>query len=490
MEEWGCKGGSMPLRDSKQYIESLRDGREVYIHGKKVEDITQHPILRRAIDHGAIDYELHKRDGLWDLMVTKSPTTGNEIRRYFEIPRSAEDLLRRRKLIETATRYGNAIILFMKEIGTDALNALSMITYLMDKKNGTNYSKRVADYREYLQENDLSMAGAVTDVKGDRSLPPSGQPMPYFYLKVIERSKDGVIVKGAKVHTTSAPITNELIVLPTRAMTEADRDYCISFGIPVNTKGIKIISRPELENISWFDYPITSRHITLEAMTIFDEVFVPKERIFMDGEWEFAGPLANCFATWHRFTGISYKPPIADVLIGAAQLIADYNGVSRVSHIRNKITELIIYAETIRTFAKAATRECIITENGIAYPNPILSNMGKHFFATHYHDSIKAVQEIAGGLVVTGPTEADYINPETRSYIETYLGGREGVKTENRLKVMKLIRDLTATGYAGEGYIGTLHGEGSIEAQRISLYRDYNIERCIKYVKEILKIED
>jgi len=479
----------MGLRDAKQYEESLRDGREVYVHGERVEDVTKHPVTRRAIDHGAIDYELDKREELHELLVTRSPTTGNEMRRYFEIPRSAEDLLRRRKLIETATQYGKAIILFMKEIGTDALNALAMITYQMDKKNGTHYSERVANYRNYLQENDLSMSGAVTDAKGDRSLLPSQQAMPYFYLKVLDRNQDGLVVKGVKLHTTSAPITNELIVLPTRAMTEADCDYCIAFGIPVNTKGIKIISRPELENLNDFDYPISSAHITLEAMTIFDEVIVPKERIFMDGEWEFAGLLANCFATWHRYTGISYKPPIADVMIGAAQLIADYNGVGRVSHIRDKITQMIIYAETIRTFTKAAARECIMTENGMAYPNPLLCNMGKHFFATHYHESIKAVQEIAGGLVVTGPTEADYRNPATQDYIEVFLAGRKGVKTEDRLKVMKLIRDLTATGYAGEGYVGTLHGEGSIEAQKISLYREYDINRCVDYVKEMLKIE-
>jgi 4-hydroxybutyryl-CoA dehydratase / vinylacetyl-CoA-Delta-isomerase len=479
----------MPLRDAKQYIESLRDGREVYIHGKRVEDVTKHPVLRRAIDHGAIDYELHKREGLHELFVTHSPTTGHEMRRYFEIPRSAEDLLRRRELIETGTMCGSAIILFMKEIGTDALNALAMIAPQMDKKNGTHYSERVAQYRDYVQEKDLSMSGAITDVKGDRSLLPSQQAMPYFYLKVVERQKDGVIVKGAKVHTTSAPITNELIALPTRAMTEADRDYCIGFAIPVNTKGVKIISRPELEDIGFFDYPITSGHLTLEAMTIFDEVFVPTERIFLDGEWEFAGIIANCFATWHRFTGISYKPPMADMLIGAAQLIADYNGVGRVSHVRDKITELIIFAETIRTFTKQAAHECIMTDNGIAFPNPLLSNMGKHFFATHYHDAIKAVQEIAGGLVVTGPTEADYENPATRDHIETFLAGRKGVKTEDRLRVMKLIRDLTATGYAGEGYVGTLHGEGSIEAQKISLYREYDIRRCSDYVKQVLKIE-
>ncbi len=480
----------MGLRDAKQYIESLRDGREVYIHGERVDDITKHPSIRKAINHGAIDYELDKKPELRDLLVTHSPTTGNEIRRYFELPHSPEDLLRRQKLIETTTQHGSAIILFMKEIGTDALNALNMMTYLMDKKNGTNYSERVAKYREYVEENDLSMSGAVTDVKGDRSLRPSEQEMPYYYLKVVERRNDGIVVRGCKVHTTSAPITNELIVIPTRAMTEADNDYCISFAIPVNTKGITIISRPERGDLNWFDYPVSSGHVTLEAMTIFEDVFVPKERIFMDGEWEFCGALANCFATWHRFTGISYKTPFADVLIGAAQLIADYNGVLGVSHLRDRITDLVIYVETIKTFGKTAALGCIMTENGIAYPNPLYCNIGKYFFANNYHASIKALQEVAGGLVITGPTEADYKNPATREFIERYLGGRKGASAVNRLKVMKLIRDLTATEFAGEWFVGTVHGEGSLQAQRLSIYRDYDVKNCVNYVKDLLKIED
>ena len=252
----------MGLRNAEQYIESLRDGREVYIHGERVEDITQHPSLRKAIDHGAIDYELDKRPELHNLLVTHSPKTGNEIRRYFELPRTGEDLLRRQELIETTTRNGGSVVIFMKEIGTDALNALNMVCYDMDKKSGTDYSDRVTRYRQYLEENDLSMSGAVTDVKGDRKLRPSQQEMPYYYLKVVERRKDGVVVKGAKVHTTSAPITNELIVLPTRAMTENDKDYCIAFGIPVNTKGVKIISRSERGDLGVFDYPLSSRHVT------------------------------------------------------------------------------------------------------------------------------------------------------------------------------------------------------------------------------------
>lgn len=484
------KEKAMALRDKKQYVQSLRDGREVYIHGERVRDVTENPSIRKAIDHAAIDFELDKRPELRDRLVTTSPTTGNEIRRYFELPRSTEDLLKRRELIEITVRHGNAVPLFMKEIGTDALNALNMMTFIMDKKNGTKYFERVEKYREHLQENDLSMAGAVTDVKGDRGLRPSQQEMPYFYLKVVERRHGGFVVRGAKLHTTSAPISNELMILPTRAMMQDESDYSISFGIPVNTKGVKIISRPERSDLNWFDYPMSSGHVTLESMVIFDDVFVPEERIFMDGEWEFAGPLTNCFATWHRFTGLSYKPPFADVLIGAAQLIADYNGVGSASHIRDKITNLIAYTETIRTFGKVVAHECVITENGVAYPNPVLCNIGKFFFADNYHMCIKDLQEIAGGLVVTGPTEADYKNPATGGYIERYLGGKKGVKAVDRIKVMKLIRDLSATEFAGEWMVGTLHGEGSLQAQKLSIYRDYDIRKCVNYVKELLKIED
>ncbi len=228
--------------------------------------------------------------------------------------------------------------------------------------------------------------------------------------------------------------------------------------------------------------------MNLETMTIFEDVFVPRERIFMDGEWEFAGPLANCFATWHRFTAISYKYPFADMLIGLAQLIADYNGVADASHIKDKITDLVIYAQNIKTYGMAAARECVMTETGLAYPNPLYCNIGKYLFASNYHAALKAVQEIAGGLVITGPTEADLKNPETGHLIEQYLGGRKGVSGIDRLKAMKLVRDISCTEHAGEWYVGTLHGEGSLQAQRISIAREYDIQKSVDYVKGLLNL--
>ena len=224
-------------------------------------------------------------------------------------------------------------------------------------------------------------------------------------------------------------------------------------------------------------------------MTIFEDVFVPEERIFMDGEWEFSGALANCFATWHRFTGISYKYPFAEMIIGAAALVADYNGVPRASHIQDRITDLVVYAQSIKTFGQAAAMQCVMTENGIAYPNPLLCNIGKYLFAANYHNSIKALQEVAGGLPATGPTEADCKNPETRELIERYLGGRKGADAISRLKVMKLIRDMGGTDGAGEWWVGTLHGEGSIQAQRMSIAREFDVKKCVDYVKNLLGVE-
>ena len=209
----------------------------------------------------------------------------------------------------------------------------------------------------------------------------------------------------------------------------------------------------------------------------------------MDGEWEFAGALANCFATWHRFTGISYKFPFAEMMIGAARLASDYNGVPNASHILDRLTDLVIYAQSIKTFGKTAAKECVITENGVAYPNPLFCNMGKYLFAANYHTSMRSLQEVAGGLPATGPTEADCKNPETKELIERYLGGRKGVDAISRLKLMKLVRDMGGTELSGEWYVGTVHGEGSLQAQRLSIMREYDMDRCASDVKKMLDIE-
>jgi 4-hydroxybutyryl-CoA dehydratase/vinylacetyl-CoA-Delta-isomerase len=390
----------MPLRTPQEYREAQRDGREVYVWGERVADVTTHAALRWAVDTAALDYEMAEHPRLRELAVVSDPDTGQPMSRYFKIPRSRDDLLKRHELIMEATRFGGSTIPFVKDIGTDLIHALLIVTRKMPDPV---YHQRVVAYRERVKSRDLSMAGAWTDVKGDRSLPPSKQPNPDAYVRVVERREEGIVVRGAKAHTTAAPYVDELIVVPTRNMREADKDYALAFAVPTATPGVKLIVKaaPEVRarldaHEHGLDFPLPTPRLHLETLTIFDDVLVPWERVFLCGEYPFAGPLAYACATFHRFTAVSYKPPLGELLAGAAQLVAEANGVYQASHIREKITQAIIYTETIKALGRAAASDCQMMDD-IAVPNPVVTNMAKYYFASNYHQVVKAVQDVAGG---------------------------------------------------------------------------------------------
>jgi aromatic ring hydroxylase len=224
----------------------------------------------------------------------------------------------------------------------------------------------------------------------------------------------------------------------------------------------------------------------VDTLTIFDEVLVPWERVFLEGETQFAGTLANTFVEFHRFTAVSYKPPLCDLLIGAAALMAEYNGIEKASHVREKLMKLIAYAETVRGLSLAAAYDCRLAPNGTAVPNIVQTNLAKYHFASNYHQAVCWVQDIAGGLVVTGPAEEDLENPDTKGYIERLLGGKKGVPTRDRLRAFNLVRDLTASDFGGYNELLAIHAEGSLEAQKITIYRDFDLQRCKQLAKEAI----
>jgi 4-hydroxybutyryl-CoA dehydratase/vinylacetyl-CoA-Delta-isomerase len=476
----------MALKTGKEFLESLKDDRQVFMLGERIDDVSTHPVLSVPARHSAIEFDLAQDPELDDLTKATLETNDEVVSRYYQVPRTPEDLLKRRDLIEYGSQVGLSMPLFIKAIGSDCLNALQVVCAFLDRDKGTDYLPKVIEHRTYCAINDLALAGAITDVKGDRSKRPSEQIRPDYYVRIKERQSDGIVVSGAKTHISAAPYVNEFIVLPTRAMGADDTDFAVAFATPIDAPGVKVIARPDRVK-SKLDYPISSGHFHIEGTIIFDDVFVPWEKVFLAGEWEYAGALANTFATWHRFTGLAYKGPGADLLLGMAQLIADYNGVASASHIKSKITKLIQYAESIRVFGRAAAREAEI-HSGLANPNALLANMGKYNFASGYHDAVRIVQEIAGGSVVTSPTSLDLENPETSEYVERYFGGREGVSGKDRLRVLKMIMDMTASEYAGNWLLATLHGEGSLEAQRLAMYRQYDIERCVDLARKAVGI--
>jgi aromatic ring hydroxylase len=463
----------MALRTADAFLAALRDGRTVYYKGERVADVTAHPDLGRAARHCAIDYSFADDPHHRTLAVTEDER-GVTINRFYRVPRTADDLLKRRQMIAETTRAGRALIVLIREIGTDFLPAAHIVTKAMQDTLKAPYHERLNAFWTHVAHHDLAMGLAQTDVKGDRSLGPSDQEHPDYYVRVVDRQKDGIVVRGAKAHTTNPIFADELIVLPCRALDERDGEYAVSFAVPCNTPGLKFIASPfSGGGTSPFDHPVSSRHKVADTLTVFDDVFVPWDRVFLCGETPYAGALALGFVEYHRFTAISYKLPLLDLMIGCAMLAAEANGIEKAAHVREKLSRLIAYRETVRALTVAAAHECT-TKAGLAVPNTTVTNIAKQHFAENYHAMVQKVQDIAGGLLVTAPSEADWKNPETKHYVEQYLGGTKGFGSINRLKLFNLIRDYFASDFGGYHELLAIHAEGSLEAQKITILRGFD----------------
>lgn len=470
----------MALKTVEEYKESLRDDRVVYYKGERIEDVTTHPDLSVAVETMALDYQLHEHPQYRDLAIVHDEELGEEVSRYYHLPRNSDDLLKQFELIVASTRLGDGFIPLAHDIGADALNAISITANLIGKPE---YMERIENYRRHLKKNDLAVVTAMTDVKGDRMKRPSdeGQAHPDYYVRIVERNDEGIVVRGAKVHISGAPYSNEFFVIPSRAMKEADADYAVAFALPVDTEGVTMIGRPFKSRISDLEFPNTRPvRVHTDALIIFDDVFVPWERVFMAGEWQHAGTLVYNFALLHRRTGCAYRIPMSEQLLGAAQAIAEYNGVDKAPHVREKITDLVMYVETLRSLSYAACLD-YTDYGGIAVPNPVSTNIAKYHFADKYHDVVKVLQDLAGGLLVTAPTYKDYRRPELQGDIDKYLGARAGVPTENRLRMLDLIRRITGA----DRETIAIHGEGSLQAQRMTIYAE--ARKLIKRSREMVE---
>jgi aromatic ring hydroxylase len=475
----------MSLRSPDQYVQSLRDNRTVFFRGARVPDVTTHPVISVAVKHASIDYELAEDPRHRDLCVVNEG--GLEYSRYYQIPRSGDDLLKRSALIELATTAGETLVVLIKEIGTDALCGLLRIAPRVDEKHGTEYAARVRRYYEYCRDHDLAVAVAQTDVKGDRALGPSAQADPDLYLHIVDRRPDGIVVRGAKAHTSVSTNANELIILPTRAMGEADKDYAVSFAIPVATPGLVLLASAFDSSAvrgSAIEHPISARHKMMETTTVFNDVFVPWERVFLAGESEFAGPLALAFVEHHRFTAISYKLPLVDALVGSAMLMAEANGISKAGHVRDKLVHLISYAETLRGLTHYAAMSAQVREAGIAAPATLYVNMAKYHFAHGYHEAIRDVQDLAGGALVTGPGAEDLESEETAAHYDKYYAGR-GIGGRDRLKALALVKNLVASEFSAYQEVLAVHAEGSLEAEKQMVLRSYDGRPAVTFVKRM-----
>ncbi len=478
----------MAIRTPEQFKQSLNDGRVVYHKGERVPDVSKHESLKVAVEHMAQDYVFSNHPKFKEL-VTEKLDNGELASFYFKPSRTSEDLLRRRRIIQVQARTLLGQQAGARFGGADAFMAATLTCQKMDRALGTNYSKRVESYRKHLQEKDLAIAVALMDVKGDRSLRPSKQKQHKdYYLRIVETRKDGIVVRGAKAHITRATCTNELVVLPCRAMKEDEKEYAVAFAVPANAPGVMLIAshREAIHEGDYASYPITASENTAEALVVFDDVLVPWERVFLAGEYQFAGQMVHMFSNFHRLSADAYKYIELEILAGAAALMAEYNGIDGFSHVKDKLSWLAMYVEGTDALGKLACMECVNDESGLVYPNPMYSNIAKLFFADNFHQAIKHLQDIAGGIAATVPDYKDFLNPQTRPLIEKYLSAREGVPAEHRIRAVNLVKDISSSWHA----VTTLHAEGSLAAQRLSIGALADLDRYKSAAKRAARIRD
>ena len=482
----------MALMTAQEYVESLRKLKtRVYMFGEKIENWVDHPMIRPSINCVAMTYALAQDPQYADLMTVKSSLTGHTINRFTHLHQSTEDLINKVKMQRLLGQKTAAC--FQRCVGMDAFNAEYSTTYEIDKKYGTSYHENFKKFMLYCQENDLTVDGAMTDVKGDRSKAPHAQDDPDMFLHVVERRPDGVVVCGAKAHQTGIINSHEVIVMPTQSMGPDDKDYAISFAVPLDTKGLfMIIGRQSCDTrkLEGSEMDVgNSEFGGVEALTVFDHVFVPNDRIFMNGETEYAGMLVERFAGYHRQSYGGCKVGVGDVLIGAAAVAADYNGANKASHIKDKLIEMTHLNETLYCCGIACSSQGTKTKAGNYLIDLLLANVCKQNVTRFPYEIARLAQDLAGGLMVTQPSEADYRNPELKPYIEKYLKGVASVPTEDRMRLLRLIENMTM-GTAAVGYLPeSMHGAGSPQAQRIMIARQSNLEMKKELAKKIARIK-
>jgi len=423
------------------------------------------------------------------LLTATSHLTGKTINRFLHIHQSVEDLVTKVKMLRfLAQRTGSC---FQRCVGFDGINAVYSTTFEMDAAKGTDYHTRFIEYMKEMQDKDLMICGAMTDSKGDRSLPPHQQPDPDVFVHVTERRKDGIIIRGSKQHQTGAVNSHEILLIPTIAMREADKDFALACAVPADAPGVTMVFgrqsndyRKLLEERIDVGNPAFGL-VGGEAIVILEDVFVPWERVFMCGEYEFSGMLVERFAAFHRQNYGGCKGGVSDVITGATALVADLNGSAKASHVRDKLTEMIHLTETLYSCSLACSSEGTKTKSGGYIVDLLLANVCKHNVTRFIYEIGRLSHDIAGGLIATLPSEKDFRNEEIGELLHKHYKTLASASADDRVRVCRLIENMTA----GTALVESMHGAGSPQAQRVMIYRQGNLEQKKAFAKTLCGVK-
>lgn len=474
-----------PIATGDDYIRSLASRSiDLYMFGELVADPTNHPMIRPSMNALKATYDLASEDP--DLATAESPLIGKRVNRFLHIVESPNDLVMKNRMQRRMGQITGTC--FQRCAGLDTLSVLHSITYDIDCKYGTNYHERYIEFLKLAQENNIILGAGMTDPKGDRSKRPSEQVDPDLFMHVTRRTNDGVYVKGAKAHMTGGFNSHWICVMPTMNLTDRDRDYAVVGVVPADAKGLTYIyGRQSCDTRAMEIGEVdkgNARFGGQEALVVFDDVFIPWDHIFMDGEYEFAQEMVARFTSYHRASYVC-KTGLGDVLIGAAATVAEHNGVESVSHVKDKLVEMVHLNETIYSSGIASSHEAKQLPSGIFMNDGMLANICKHNVTRFPYELARLAQDIAGGLMVTLPSQQDFESDVTGPLLEKYLKGRSNVPVEHRARLLRLIENMTlgrnAVGYLTE----SMHGAGSPQAQRIQIHRQMDVEAKKGFARDL-----
>jgi len=475
------------VRSSTEYFSDLMKLKpNVYVGGEKVG--RDDPRIRPGISVINITFDLAQHPEYEELMTATSPLTGKKVNRFNHLPQNPYDLMQKQKMIRLLCQRSGGCI--QRCMGEDGITALSIATKEIDEKHGTTYHSRFMEYLKYFQENDLIAAAAQTDAKGDRIKRPHEQADPDTYLHIVEERSDGIVVRGLKHCITIAAYADEIIALPTRALVEGDRDYAVSFAIPADHERVRLITRPVwLRERKKFEAPYTKFGAS-DSVVVFDNAFIPKERVFMCGEWEFGRRLALLFADSHRHSYCGCKPAVSDILCGTTALVAEANNIEKVSHVRQKLSEFIGSGELAYAAGIASAIYGEKTSSGTFFPNAIYANVGRRLTGETIYHEYHLLAEVTGGIIATLPFEEDFTNEETKQDLEKYVKRNPNLSAEFHHRAFRLAENMGASGLGGWFQVAGLHGGGSPIMETITLLAEYDIEskkNIAKYLAGINK---
>lgn len=479
----------MKLKSGAEYMESLRQLKPViYYKGQKIDDVTVHPATAPHVRAAAMTYALADDEEYRNLATAVSHLTGRIISRFTHVHQGVEDLIKKVKLLRVLGQKTGTC--FQRCVGFDGINAVYSVVYEIDKKHGTSYFQRFKEWLINIQDENLMVVGAMTDPKGDRAKGPVEQPDPDQYVHVTERRPDGIVIRGAKLHITGGVNSHEILVMPTTAMNEASRDYAVICAVPVDTPGVTMIfgrqtNDDRRDNREDIDVGKPSfGAVGGEAIIVFEDVFVPLARVFMDGETEFTGDVVYRFAAHHRSNYGACKTGLMDVLTGAVSYLTQIQGTAKGSHVLDKVTEMIHLSETLYSSSIACSAEGWPTPSGAYMVDTMLANVCKQNVTRFHFEVARLALDLAGGFIATLPSQYDLASEDVGHLVKKYFSGVEGIPTEDRIKIGRLIEAMTG----GTALVESMHGAGSPQAQRIMILREGRLADKIKLAKTLARI--